>query len=134
MEAWIDHEIESSSRVRDLFAGRLEMDSGKLVKKSLAFRDYLRIASPDHRRALTKMVLSSHSHLLSPLSQTLCLLSAFMLRVLSCLQSVWRHQRKSIFTAIGSTEGASRKNSVLGCFQRILDISVISYLTHIKNR
>ncbi|KAJ7794805.1 hypothetical protein B0H14DRAFT_2392265, partial [Mycena olivaceomarginata] len=60
MEAWIDHGIESSSRVRDLFDGRLEMDSGKLVKKSLAFRHYLRIASPEHRRAPTKMVLSSH--------------------------------------------------------------------------
>ena len=63
MEAWIDHEIESSSRVRDLLVGRLEMDSEsrKLVKKSLDFRHYLRIASPEHRRALTKMVLSSHS-------------------------------------------------------------------------
>jgi hypothetical protein len=37
-------------------------------------------------------------------------------------------------TAIGSTEGASGKNSVLGCFQRIPDISVSSYPIHIKNR
>jgi hypothetical protein len=63
MEAWIDYEINSSSRVRDILADRLEKDSetGKLVKKSLAFRHYLRIASPEHRRALTKMVLSGHS-------------------------------------------------------------------------
>jgi hypothetical protein len=38
MEAWIDNQIESSSRVRDLLVGRLEKDkeTGKLVKKSLA--------------------------------------------------------------------------------------------------
>ncbi|KAJ7208819.1 hypothetical protein B0H12DRAFT_1205960 [Mycena haematopus] len=63
MEAWIDHEIESSHRVKDILVGRMEMDttSGTLVKKSLEFRHYLRIASPEHRKALTKMVLSSHS-------------------------------------------------------------------------
>ncbi|KAJ7016264.1 hypothetical protein C8F04DRAFT_1202778 [Mycena alexandri] len=63
MEAWIDDEIESSSRVRDLPVDRLEMDSEtkKLVKKSLDFRHYLRLASPAHRITLTKMVLSSHS-------------------------------------------------------------------------
>jgi hypothetical protein len=63
MEAWIDHEIETSHRVRDMLVGRLEMDSqsGILVKKSLDFRHYLRITSPEHRLALTKMVLSSHS-------------------------------------------------------------------------
>ncbi|KAJ7181568.1 hypothetical protein C8R43DRAFT_869325 [Mycena crocata] len=61
MEAWIDHEIESSSKVRDLLVGRLEMDSGKPVKKTLEFRHYLRIPSPNHRRALTQMVLSGHS-------------------------------------------------------------------------
>ncbi|KAJ6548980.1 hypothetical protein B0H19DRAFT_952897 [Mycena capillaripes] len=63
MEAWIDDEIASSSRVKDLLAGRLEMDSEtrKLVKKTLDFRHYLRLASPAHRVALTKMVLSSHS-------------------------------------------------------------------------
>ncbi|KAJ7728206.1 hypothetical protein B0H16DRAFT_1773906 [Mycena metata] len=63
MEAWIDDEIESSSRVRDLLVDRLEMDSEtkKLVKKSLDFRHYLHLASPAHRIALTKMVLSSHS-------------------------------------------------------------------------
>jgi hypothetical protein len=48
MEAWIDHEIESSSRVRDLPVGHLEMESEsrKLVKKSLDFRHNLRIACP----------------------------------------------------------------------------------------
>jgi hypothetical protein len=63
MEAWIDNEIESSSRTKDLLTGRLEMDSesGKLVKKSLDFRHYLRVKTPDHRCALTRMVLSSHS-------------------------------------------------------------------------
>jgi hypothetical protein len=63
MEAWIDEEIASSSRVRDLLVGRLEMDkdTGKLVKKSLDFRHYLRVKKPEHRKALTKMVLSSHS-------------------------------------------------------------------------
>ncbi|KAJ7824392.1 hypothetical protein B0H14DRAFT_2369638 [Mycena olivaceomarginata] len=63
MEAWIDEEIASSSRVRDLLVGRLEMDkdTGKLVKKSLDFRHYLRVKQPEHRKALTKMVLSSHS-------------------------------------------------------------------------
>ncbi|KAJ7265164.1 hypothetical protein C8J57DRAFT_1069585 [Mycena rebaudengoi] len=63
MEAWIDNEIATSSRVGALLYGRLEMDTStrKLVKKTLAFRHYLRIASPEHRRALTQMVLSSHS-------------------------------------------------------------------------
>ncbi|KAJ7081140.1 hypothetical protein B0H15DRAFT_747330, partial [Mycena belliarum] len=62
MEAWIDNEIESSSRVRDLLTGRLELDkdSGKLVKKSLDFRHYLRIKQPEHQRALTRLILSSH--------------------------------------------------------------------------
>ncbi|KAJ7456824.1 hypothetical protein B0H11DRAFT_1739112, partial [Mycena galericulata] len=63
MEAWLDHELESSSRVRDILVGRMELDSDtrKLVKISLNFRHYLRIASPDHCCALTKMVLSGHS-------------------------------------------------------------------------
>jgi hypothetical protein len=63
MEAWIDNEIESSSRVRDLLVGRLEKDkdTGALVKKSLEFRHYLRIKQPEHRKALTKLILSSHS-------------------------------------------------------------------------
>jgi hypothetical protein len=63
MEAWIDNEIESSVRTKELLAGRLEVDSdtGKLVKKSLDFRHYLRVKTPDHRLALTRMVLSSHS-------------------------------------------------------------------------
>jgi hypothetical protein len=43
--------------------GRLELDSdsGKLAKKSLDFRHYLCLKTPDHRRALTRMVLSGHS-------------------------------------------------------------------------
>jgi hypothetical protein len=59
MEAWIDSEIESSSRVRDLLVGRLEFDNDtqKLVKKSLDFRHYLRVKTTDHRRALTRMIL-----------------------------------------------------------------------------
>ncbi|KAJ7791164.1 hypothetical protein B0H14DRAFT_2395940 [Mycena olivaceomarginata] len=63
MEAWIDDEIESSSRVRDMLVGRMERDAktGNLVKKSLDFRHYLRLASPEHRHALTKMILSGHS-------------------------------------------------------------------------
>ncbi|KAJ7480647.1 hypothetical protein FB451DRAFT_1030957 [Mycena latifolia] len=63
MEAWIDDEIESSSRVRDLLVGRLEKDkeTEKLVKKSLDFRHYLRIKQPEHRKALTRLILSSHS-------------------------------------------------------------------------
>lgn len=63
MEAWIDNEIESSPRTKDLLTGRLEMDkdTGKLIRKSLDFRHYLRVKSADHRRALTQMILSSHS-------------------------------------------------------------------------
>ncbi|KAJ7788380.1 hypothetical protein B0H14DRAFT_2235988, partial [Mycena olivaceomarginata] len=63
MEAWIDNEIESSSRVRDLLVGRFEKDkdTSALVKKSLEFRHYLRIKQPEHRKALTKLILSSHS-------------------------------------------------------------------------
>ncbi|KAJ7884355.1 hypothetical protein B0H14DRAFT_2339117, partial [Mycena olivaceomarginata] len=63
MEQWIDHEIEMSSRTKDLLTGRLEQDSesGKLVKKTLDFRLSLRIKTADHRRALTRFVLSSHS-------------------------------------------------------------------------
>lgn len=63
MEAWIDNEIETSSRTKDLLTGRLELDSdtGKLVKKSLDFRHYLRLKITDHRRTLTRMVLLGHS-------------------------------------------------------------------------
>jgi hypothetical protein len=63
MESWIDDSITSSSRVKDMLEGRLELDlsSGKLVKKTLEFRHYLRIKVPEHRRALTRMILSSHS-------------------------------------------------------------------------
>ncbi|KAJ6553261.1 hypothetical protein B0H19DRAFT_949340, partial [Mycena capillaripes] len=63
MEAWIDHEIKNSARTKELLTGRLEMDSERriLLKKSLDFRHYLRITSANHRRALTQMILSSHS-------------------------------------------------------------------------
>ncbi|KAJ7043799.1 hypothetical protein C8F04DRAFT_899217, partial [Mycena alexandri] len=61
MEAWINHDIETSAKTKDLLVGRLEMEEGKLVKKALDFRHYLRINSANHRRALTRMVLSSHS-------------------------------------------------------------------------
>jgi hypothetical protein len=63
MESWIDDEINSFARVRDLLVGRMEhdKDTGKLVKKSLDFRHYLRVKQPEHRKALTRMVLSSHS-------------------------------------------------------------------------
>ncbi|KAJ7125760.1 hypothetical protein C8R43DRAFT_898115 [Mycena crocata] len=62
MEAWIDDEIKMSARVCDILVGRLEMDKDtkKFVKKSLDFRHYLRVKQPEHRKALTKMVLSSH--------------------------------------------------------------------------
>jgi hypothetical protein len=45
MEVWIDNEIDTLSRTKDLLTGRLEFDSdsGKLVKKSLDFRHYLRL-------------------------------------------------------------------------------------------
>jgi hypothetical protein len=52
MEAWIDHEIDTSSRTKDLLTGRVsgnEFQTDKLVKKSLAFRHYLRITSTNHR-------------------------------------------------------------------------------------
>jgi hypothetical protein len=63
MEAWVDDEIESSSRVQDLLVGRLEkdQDTGKLVKKPLDFRHYLRIKQPEQRKALTRFILSSHN-------------------------------------------------------------------------
>ncbi|KAJ7254439.1 hypothetical protein C8J57DRAFT_956668, partial [Mycena rebaudengoi] len=63
MEAWIDEKIEESPKTCDLLAGRLEMDSstGKLAKNSVDFRHYLRVTSANHRRALTRMVLSCHS-------------------------------------------------------------------------
>ncbi|KAJ7254215.1 hypothetical protein C8J57DRAFT_945698, partial [Mycena rebaudengoi] len=63
MEAWIDDSSASSSRVKDMLVGRLEMDScsGTFVKKSLDFQHYLGIKAPEHRRALTRMILSSHS-------------------------------------------------------------------------
>ncbi|KAJ7648472.1 hypothetical protein B0H17DRAFT_1215616 [Mycena rosella] len=63
MEAWIDNELATSSRTKDLLTGRLQKDkdTGKFVKKSLDFRHYLRVKTADHRRALTRIVLSSHS-------------------------------------------------------------------------
>lgn len=63
MEAWVDHDIETSARTKDFFVGRLEKDSeaGNLIKKTMDFRDYLRVKTPEHRLVLTRMVLSSHS-------------------------------------------------------------------------
>jgi hypothetical protein len=63
MEAWVDHEIETSARTRDLLVGRLERDNetGKLIKKTMDFRHYLRVKTHEHRLAPTRMVLSSHS-------------------------------------------------------------------------
>jgi hypothetical protein len=63
MEAWVDHEIKTSARTRDLLVGRLERDNetGNLIKKTMDFRHYLRVKTPEHRLALTRMVLSSHS-------------------------------------------------------------------------
>ncbi|KAJ7710922.1 hypothetical protein B0H17DRAFT_1124000 [Mycena rosella] len=51
MESWIKNKIEMLSRTKDLLAGRLEIDkeTGKLVKKSLDFRHYLRVKTADHR-------------------------------------------------------------------------------------
>ncbi|KAJ7785422.1 hypothetical protein B0H14DRAFT_2400625 [Mycena olivaceomarginata] len=62
MEVLDDDEIETSSRVRDLLVGRLEKDkdTGALVRKSLEFSHYLTIKQPEHRKALTKVILSSH--------------------------------------------------------------------------
>ncbi|KAJ7763807.1 hypothetical protein B0H16DRAFT_1455060 [Mycena metata] len=62
MEAWVESEIESSSRVRDLLVGRLEIDNEthRLVKKSLDYRHYLRVKTGDHRRAQMENLTSQY--------------------------------------------------------------------------
>lgn len=63
MQTSIDNEIKNSHRVSDILRDRLEMDNetGKLSKKVLCFRHYLRVKYAPHRKALTRMVLSGHS-------------------------------------------------------------------------
>ncbi|KAF8057021.1 hypothetical protein FPV67DRAFT_1430995 [Lyophyllum atratum] len=58
---WVDGFVLSSPKTRDLLQGRMELEGDKLVKKVLAFRHYLRVKTPKHRRALTHMVLSCHA-------------------------------------------------------------------------
>ncbi|KAJ7051588.1 hypothetical protein C8F01DRAFT_1339221 [Mycena amicta] len=62
LHSWITTKISESSRVSELLASRVEYDSetGKLIKRPLFFRHYLRVAAPNHRIALTRFVLSSH--------------------------------------------------------------------------
>ncbi|KAJ7061886.1 hypothetical protein C8F01DRAFT_1231043 [Mycena amicta] len=62
LHSWITTKIEESSRVSELLASRVEYDSktGKLIKKPLVFRHYLRVTAPNHRIALTRFILSSH--------------------------------------------------------------------------
>ncbi|KAJ7051037.1 hypothetical protein C8F01DRAFT_1091824 [Mycena amicta] len=63
LHSWITTQIGESSRVSELLAPRVEFDSetGKLVKKPLFFRHYLRVTAPNHQIALTRFILSSHS-------------------------------------------------------------------------
>ncbi|KAJ7061287.1 hypothetical protein C8F01DRAFT_987597 [Mycena amicta] len=63
MEAWIDDQLATSVRTKDLLVGRMEFDrdKNKLVNKSMDFRHYLRVKSAAHRHALTQMVLGCHS-------------------------------------------------------------------------
>jgi hypothetical protein len=61
LESWIEHQISTSSSVRDLLRGRKELQDKKLVTKVLAFRHYLRIKISKHRIALTHVVLSGHA-------------------------------------------------------------------------
>ncbi|CAK5263408.1 unnamed protein product [Mycena citricolor] len=45
-----------------LLRGRLEPDTrGRLVQKSIHLRHYLSVTNPDHRKTLTRLLLSSHS-------------------------------------------------------------------------
>ncbi|KAJ7588859.1 hypothetical protein C8J56DRAFT_1004387 [Mycena floridula] len=63
MEVYLQHEIDHSSRVRDLLFGRREWDKDArgLVVKVLAFRHYLRVKNSEHRRAVTHVMLSGHA-------------------------------------------------------------------------
>ncbi|KAJ7071673.1 hypothetical protein C8F01DRAFT_1047744 [Mycena amicta] len=63
LDSWITAGITNSSRVSDLLASRIEFDeeTSKLIKKPLFFRHYLRVTAPNHRVALTRFILSSHS-------------------------------------------------------------------------
>ncbi|KAJ7573560.1 hypothetical protein C8J56DRAFT_710412, partial [Mycena floridula] len=63
MEVYLQHEIDHSSRVRDLLFGRREWDkeSRSFVFKVLAFRHYLRVSNPQHRRAFVHVMLSGHA-------------------------------------------------------------------------
>lgn len=56
----VQTKIEHSTRTRDLLTGRLQWEDDKLVHKALAFRSYLRVKIPEHRIALTRMILSGH--------------------------------------------------------------------------
>ncbi|KAJ6463002.1 hypothetical protein C8R45DRAFT_841501, partial [Mycena sanguinolenta] len=61
MEATIYAELNAYSRTRDLLTDRVVYVDGKWTKKVMAFRLYLRVKNPKHRKALTRAVLSGHA-------------------------------------------------------------------------
>ncbi|KAJ7584990.1 hypothetical protein C8J56DRAFT_788879, partial [Mycena floridula] len=74
MEVYLQHEIDHSSCVRDLLFGRREWDkdSKTLVVKVLAFRHYLRVKKPKHRRVLVHVMLSGHGLAMERMRQGKC--------------------------------------------------------------
>ncbi|KAJ7144692.1 hypothetical protein C8R46DRAFT_823739, partial [Mycena filopes] len=61
-EKWLGDTAASMSSRLPLIQGRLEKnEDGKFVANALKFRQYLRIPVPAHRKALTRLLLSSHT-------------------------------------------------------------------------
>ncbi|KAJ7687880.1 hypothetical protein B0H16DRAFT_1218366, partial [Mycena metata] len=59
---WLADSLKSMSSRLPLLDGRLERnEEGKFVANALKFRQYLRIPVPAHRKALTRLILSSHT-------------------------------------------------------------------------
>jgi hypothetical protein len=61
MDRWINSEIQRCSKKLYLLQDRREpQEKGPAVYKPLAFRHYLLVFNPQHRKALTRVLLSAH--------------------------------------------------------------------------
>jgi hypothetical protein len=60
MNVFIQTELKNESRIKDMVAGRKEIENKKQVFKALAFRHYLRVKTHTHRFALTHIVLPGY--------------------------------------------------------------------------
>lgn len=63
MDETLQNKIDSSERMYLIRGNRTVIDkrNGKASRPTRALRDYLRVANPDHRKALTRIFLSGHN-------------------------------------------------------------------------